>query len=467
MIKSFFTLKFRINSISYSLFALIFLAGVWQGCNDDAYQVGLELLPGQDDVDVKHIDTLDIQTYNIGPVGIPVTDSLVLPLGTFSDEIFGTTRASFMVELTPETYSEFDFGSNPVVDSVYLVFYYDEITGDSSYTPQLEVYYVTEKIDKNAGYFSDTERDGRYDPDNLVAGMTDKTDSVSRIRVMLDNELGNVLLNTISLDDSSFFGNYKIDSIFDNRFYGLHIATASEADVRNILGVSDVSITVKYHNDEDTAGSMSYYYYPYSTNSLYTRIYAGDRYIKFFEHDYSGSAITQINDSTSHDSLLFLQSLGGTQAVLEIHSLEQLRQTLGKGRVSVNYAELIIPVAGDTADLVAGFYPKQLGIRIMDDTDPYLPDDVLYQASQFAAIISYMNGRFSGTDVGYKFNMTAYFHEYMKGNINSSRIRIFAGRLDTQLGRSNFNPVNYNSLVLAGTGIKNKKITLRLVYTKL
>jgi hypothetical protein len=69
--------------------------------------------------------------------------------------------------------------------------------------------------------------------------------------------------------------------------------------------------------------------------------------------------------------------------------------------------------------------------------------------------------------VGYKFNMTAYFHEYMKGNINSSRIRIFAGRLDTRLGRSNFNPVNYNSLVLAGTGNKNKKITLRLVYTKL
>jgi hypothetical protein len=70
-------------------------------------------------------------------------------------------------------------------------------------------------------------------------------------------------------------------------------------------------------------------------------------------------------------------------------------------------------------------------------------------------------------DVGYKFNMTGYFHEYMKGNINSDRIRIFAGRLDTRLGRSNFNPVNYNSLVLAGTGNQNKKITLKLVYTKL
>ncbi len=465
MIKSFFALRFIINSLSHSLFVLIFFAGIWQSCNDDAYNVGIDLMPDQDIPDVKQVDTLDIQTYNIGPVGIPVADSLVLPLGTFSDEVFGTTKASFMVELTPETYLEFDFGSNPVVDSVYLVFYYDEITGDSSYTPQLEVYYVTERIEKTAGYFTDTDREGRYNPDNLVTGLTDKTDSISRIRVVLDNELGDILLNTISLDDSSFFGSYKIDSVFDNRFYGLHIATASEENARNILGVSDISVTVKYHNDEDTSESMSYFYYPVSSNSLYTQLYTGDRYIKFFEHDYSGSAITQINDSTSNDSLLFLQSLGGTQAILEIHALEQLRQTIG--RVSVNHAELIIPVTGDTADLIAGYYPKQLGMRIMDDTYPYLPDDVLYQANQYVSIVSYMNGRFSGTDVGYKFNMTAYFHEYLKGNINSSMIRIFAGRLDTKLGRSNFNPVSYNSLVLAGSGNQNRKITLKLVYTKL
>jgi hypothetical protein len=55
----------------------------------------------------------------------------------------------------------------------------------------------------------------------------------------------------------------------------------------------------------------------------------------------------------------------------------------------------------------------------------------------------------------------------MKGDINSSRLLIFAGRLDAILRRTNFNPINYNSVVLAGSSNINRKITLKVAYTKL
>jgi len=466
MIKRFFTLNFNISCISNSLIALIFITGVWQGCNDDPYRIGLDLLPAQDLLEVKQDTTITIETYTVGPVGIPVYDSLNLPFGNYSDPVFGQTKAGLMLEFSPAN-SYIKINTGVVVDTVTMNVYYDTIYGEQLYVPQIEVFALTDGIDKSTRYLTDFDKNGKYDPADLAVSATEKPDTTNRLSLRLHNSLGNSLLNIPVMNDSAVFTTYKIDSIFDISFKGLYLNPIAESYDMSLMNIRSITFTVKFHTDVDTT-SISFAFLPEDTRYLTvdgTKVPMGDKFIKIFEHDYSTSTIDHLNDSTRHDTVIYLQSLGGTQVILEFPALEQLRQMIG--RVSVNHAELVIPVLGDSADLVAGYYPQQLGIRILDEEDAYLPDDVLYQASQYATTISYMNGRFYSSVWGYQFNMTSYFHEYMKGDINSNRIRIFAGRLDTNLGRTNFNPLTYNSVVLAGSNNINRKITLKLAYTKL
>ena len=104
MIKRFFTLNFLISCIFSSFFGLVLIAGMLQSCEDEPYQIGLELLPEQDDIDVEQVDTLAIETYTIGPVGIPIFDSLNFPFGNYNDPVFGRTSAGMMLEFSPASY---------------------------------------------------------------------------------------------------------------------------------------------------------------------------------------------------------------------------------------------------------------------------------------------------------------------------------------------------------------------------
>jgi hypothetical protein len=435
------------------------MAGVWQGCNDDSYKIGLELLPAQDSLDVRQ-NALMVETYTIGPVGIPVYDSLNLPFGVYNDQVFGQTKAGLILEFSPAN-NYIRINEGVVVDTVIMDIYYDTIYEDQSYIPQIEVFELTDGLDKSARYYSDFDLNGKYNPDNLAISLTEKPDTINRLSLLLNHSLGESILDIPEMNDSAVFASYKIDSVFDVRFRGLYLNPVDMESDGGLMNIRSVLFTVSFHTNTDTA-SISFAFLPRDTRYLTVDgqiVPMGDRSIKIFDHDYSASEIAHLNDSNVHDTFIYLESLGGTQAILEIPALEQLRASVG--RVSVNSAKLVIPAYGDSAELVN----IQLGMRILDEEDPYLPDDLLYQASQYVPVISFMNGRFDSSDQGYQFNMTAYFHEYMKGNINSSRLRIFLGRLDTNLGRTNFNPINYKRLVLSGSSNVSRKITLKLTYT--
>ena len=472
MIKRFFTLNFLFSCKFNCILSLILIVGTLLSCDDEPYQIGLNLLPGQDLIEIKDT-TLAIETYTIGPVSIPVTDSLYFPFGNYNDEVFGHTKAGMVLEFSPAGYYV-EINQGAVADTVIMNIYYDTIYGGVDYIPQIEVFALTEGIDKSMRYDTDYDMTGKYDPVDLSISGTEKPDTTNSLSIRLQNSFGDMLLNIPGLNDSLMFTTYKIDSVFDHHFKGLYLNPVTENNNKGLITIRSVSFTVWFHTETDTT-SISFAFLSQDTRYLNVdgqKVWLGDRSIKIFEHDYSGSAIEHLNDSTFHDTVLYLQSLGGTQAILKFPALEQLRQTLrGVSEngpvVSVNNAELIIPILDDSIAFVRKFYPSQLGIRILNDADDHLPDDVMIQASQYVSAVSYMNGRFNNIIWGYKFNMTAYFHEYFKGNINSSHLLLFAARLDANIRRTNFNPINYNSVVLAGSSNINRKITLTVAYTKL
>lgn len=472
MIKRFFTLNFLFSCKFSYLLGLILIVGALLSCNDEPYQIGIDLLPDQDHPRIKQ-DSLVVETYTIGPVGIPVSDSLFFPFGNYNDEVFGHTKAGMAVEFSPAGYYvKINLGA--VVDTVIMNIYYDTIYGGVDYVPQIEVFALTEGLDKSARYDTDYDMTGKYDPVALSISGTEKPDTTSRLRIRLQNSLGDMLLQIPGLNDSLLFTTYKIDSVFDHHFKGLYLNPVTENNDKGLITVRSIAFTVKFHTHVDTS-SISFAFLPEDTRYLNVdgqKVWLGDKSVKIFEHDYSTSTIEHLNDSTFNDTIIYMQSLGGTQTILKFPSLEQLRQSLGwvsenDPVVSVNNAELFIPALEDSADLVHHFYPTQLGARILYDVDPYVPDDVLIQANQYVSPVSYMNAKFDNTIWGYRFNLTAYFHEYFKGNINSSHLLLFAANLDANLRRTNFNPTKYSSVVLAGGSNISRKITLTITYTKL
>ena len=467
MIKRFFTLNLLSFCIFSCLFGLILIAGVLQSCEDEPYQIGVDMLPAEDrNIEVEQVDTLTIETYTIGPVAIPVYDSLYFPFGNYNDEVFGHTKAGMALEFSPANYYV-KINQGAVADTVIMNIYYDTIYGGKEYVPQIEVFALTEGFDKSARYATDYDMTGKYDPVELSISETEKPDTTNWLSIRLQNSLGDIVLNLPELNDSLMFTTYKIDSVFDHHFKGLYLNPVTENNSKGLITIRSISFTVKFHTEIDTT-SISFAFLPEDTRYLSVDgelVWLGDKCIKIFEHNYDASAIANLNDSTFHDTILYLQSLGGTQAIMKFPSLEQLRQTIGN--VSVNNAELIIPALDDSLALIKKYFPTQLGVRILNDVDDHLPDDVMIQSSQYVSAVSYMNGRFNNLIWAYKFNMTAYFHEYFKGNINSSHLLLFAGRLDANVRRTNFNPVYYNSVVLAGSGNINNKISLKVTYTKL
>lgn len=462
MTKRFFSPRFLITSVLKSFFRLVFIAGVLQGCNDDPYQIGLNLLPSEDLIELGQ-DSLTVETYTAGPVGIPVYDSLNLPFGSYNDPVFGQTRAALMLQLSP--YSSY-IRINPglVVDSVIMNILYDKITvGDTLYVPEIEVFQLTEGIGKNTRYLSDYDVTGKYNTDNLNPNGTIIPDTTLRYKFLLSNELGTDLLTTEGMNDSILFSSYKIDSVFDANFKGLYLRPLSESETGAIITFYDIRLTVNFHTDIDT-NAISFIYLPDDLRIDSSRTWIGDKVIKIFDHDYSGTPVTHLNDSTFQDTAIYLQSLGGTQAVLNIQSVDQLRQMIGK--VSVSEAELLIPVL-DTAEFYDYYPPFQLGIRVLDEANAFVPDDILYQSTQSSVPLNFINGRLDKSVWSYKFFLTSYFQELMKGNVNSGKFQIFAGRADINTGRSNYNPDVYNRLILCGSGNPNHKITFKITYIKL
>ncbi|MFO7656836.1 MAG: DUF4270 family protein [Bacteroidales bacterium] len=449
-------------SISGYFLCIVLLSAVLSGCVVDPYQVGLELLPGEDKPRVEQVDTLTIEAFTIGPLGIPVFDSTNIPLGTFTDAIFGETTASLLFELSPINYNA-ALKNAFVVDTVVMHMYYNVLYGDTLYRPEFEIYRVTEGINKKTRYSTDFDINGRYDPENLVIPVTEYTDSMNMIKVKLRNEFGQTLLQTTGLNDSAAFTTYKIDSIFDTNFAGLYIKAAKKSGDKGIMNIFSIKLAVYFHTGLDTS-YMTFSFTP-ADKRFTSHGPLGDKFIKIFNHDYSGK-ISSLNDFSQQDTALYLQSLGGTQVKLVFPSLEQLKQKLDSvGRVSVNSAELFIPYLGDSAYIADNYYPTQLGIRIVDNGFTYLPDDVMY--STRTSYGNYMGGNVNFNTSGYKIILTGYIHEYMKGNITSSELRFFAGPLDQRIGHTNFNPSFYSRIILAGTGNTNKKITFKIAYTYL
>jgi len=421
-----------------------FLLFLMISCNEDPSQIGISLMPEEDFFSLKVIDTLTINAYTLGPVGIPATNRYNFPFGCINDSIFGSLSVDFMIQITPEGYKK--IGTLLDVDSVLLEIEFDSYDGDSSYIPQLEVYKLKKTIDDTLKY-SDLDVSEYYNPENLAISATIQRDSLLKYYIFLNPSLGFDLL----YNDSTFFIN---DSVFNSRFPGFYIKSPRNVSTTGGLKYGKKLNLIVYYT------TYTFKFYP--DYDIYFNPYP-DYKVSICHFDYSKGKITGLNNPTARDSLLYIQSMGGTQVNLSIPGLSELKEKLGN-KVIINKAELIIPMLLDSSDYSVIKLTNQLGIRVIEDnTKKTLPEDFLNSLNTK----SYIDGMYYSNTKSYRIVMTGYIQDFFRGKEISTTFQIFSALLNTSAKRTDYNIFNLNRTVIANQNHPSRKLQFKLYYTKL
>ena len=91
-------------------------------CKKDPYQIGYDLLPPSDTLNVKTTDTCTVEAFSMRVDSSRTDKTSSLVIGSMNDPWFGKTNTGFysQVRLIAEGV---DFGKNPVLDSLVLTLF--------------------------------------------------------------------------------------------------------------------------------------------------------------------------------------------------------------------------------------------------------------------------------------------------------------------------------------------------------
>jgi len=394
------------------------------GCNKEESDLGLSIYQG-DDINVK--------TYTFGISGVKsyykdstTTDerSKIL-LGSYSDPYFGSVNAGFAVQFLLSSFNV-DFGSNPQADSVKLLLkcvgYYGP---DTTVEQTFKVYKLTEPLDWDTSYYSNTDMSTLADLSSPVTELTVAFNPNSGyLEIPLPVEIGNGLLTDTSL--------YADNETFTQGFPGLYVEADQVVQGGAVYYFSPlvedgVKLTVYFSND--SLDTLSYSYYV-TQKSAYGNLY---------HHDYTGTEVETFLNDSSAGQYCYVQAGGGVMTLIDIASVKTFIDSMPVG---INKAELYVNV--DTQKIGELPPPERLLLEIKDDNETFdAPVD--YFMNDY-----YFNGYYDENEGKYKFVITQYVQELLKGNGQPTELIVFPQSNKTSVSRV----------------VLNNDFKLRLYYTK-
>ncbi|MCB0602245.1 MAG: DUF4270 family protein [Saprospiraceae bacterium] len=388
-------------------------------CNDPS-PLGSDFLKDVE-LDVGFTDTFSVAAFTIHEDSIETySPSSLTPIrtylvGTLNDPIFGRTESNIYTQLDYDVFSPPSF-SSAVLDSVVLTLAFDSlgIYGDTTQPIQIQVDRLTENMNIADNTYSNHGYSGKkvgeltnyiYSTDSVTvvepnsSGDLDTVQSAPQIRIRLNNSVGEEL---IALDTS---GVLDVDNIYDH-LYGLGIKTV--ASNQAMLGIdlsSEYStLTVYYERNSNK------YKYSFLMSSAVKRTLE-------FSTDHTGAPIEPfIDDSTSGDSLLFLQPLSGTNIQFAIPALSKLSNYI------INKAELecyVATVDGDDLDL----YPPAKQVAAYEEYENELiPTSDVFIGNDVRVLLSTSGGTVEEISTGlyrYRANISSQLQDMINGIVEN------------------------------------------------
>ena len=390
---------FKLKRLTLLYFTLIFfLAFILGSCYKPAGQIGDEIQPDQSKLKVYYSDTATVYAYSVPDDTVRSDELTKNQLGSFNDPVFGNTNASIYTQLALSSLEQ-DFGSNPVMDSIFLYLYYDGSYGDTTTQLNLHVYEMTESIYLDSIYYSNINK--TYDPtdyanysfvpfphDSIVVD-GDTLPPMLQVNLSANPALANKLLDASADDLAS-------NEAFQEYFKGLYINCDQVSSNGSILSFNLVTtysrVIIHYHND-----SLANLYYNFLISASCARV-------NKYQHDFTTGSQEFKQQVVNGDTALgkqqfYVQGLAGVKSVIKFPFIQNWNEL---GNVAVNEAKLFL--TGSENPPYNGAPEQLILVKINEDGSYTLLDDYLVYGN-------YYGGTYKPSVNQYQFRITQYIQD--------------------------------------------------------
>jgi Domain of unknown function (DUF4270) len=323
-------------------------------CNKTSL-LGSELFEN-DKLNLTFTDTLSINALNDAPAPVlmhikNIVDYDNLPIGNMPDAYFGTLQSTIYAQFGLQNVSAPIFPSldSAKIDSVrFIMPYYASGTyGDTTATQKLVVYRLTEQLKADTIYSDKTFANDATPLGSLTFKPTPNT-VTQRVHFALPGATKNDTFMdkphvSIPLDinfgkDIMRLGTDQLkDTAFQMWLKGIVIKAETPANCMLSFNMSPTAGTVPTGQVSRVAGIYVYFRNSATDTSrqIYTFYTSGQPRYANYKNDYQNGKIKDfVNNPKKADSLVFLQSLGGSVTRLEFPFLKNM------GNILINKAEL-------------------------------------------------------------------------------------------------------------------------------
>ncbi|WP_319591997.1 DUF4270 domain-containing protein [uncultured Draconibacterium sp.] len=389
---------------------LFILANILFACQSDENDLGLDILPEEDLINVRNISVSDdISSYTFSENGIVSNKGATNLLGTLNDSVFGKTTANFATQFRLTEFP--DFGTNPTVDSVRLYLYYRNVYGDTVTTQHIKVYEMETYLDPEAEYTQDIDLKSMasdvalaefdFTPKVVLDSATQDT-NYQMLTIPLDNALGQKLIGADSLDLVN-------NDVFLQYFKGLLIESADVSGEGSLVTLHTTpsstfrgsALAVYYNNDENTIlleedEDPDTLWQPYVITQYSLRV-------NEFKHDYTGTPfLADLDQEDEEQDRVYVQATGGLKSKITISGLESWKDSTNMG---INKAEIIFHVDTVASDIHNYPPPSQLLFTfVAPDGEEYRPVDYFFNPV-------FYGGGLDTSDYTYRFNITQHVQQ--------------------------------------------------------
>jgi hypothetical protein len=308
-------------------------------CKKEENELGLNLQPPGDKLNVKSTDTTTVVAYSLLADSVKTDETSVSLLGSILDPVFGKTTASFYSQFRLSL-PAYDFGTTPYPDSLVLTLDYNGIYGDSTSPMTVKVYELEDQLFIDSAYFSNESKavmstllaQKTYTP-NLTDSVTVDGEKVApHLRINLSSITNELALKLLAAPADSMASNTS----FVNYFHGLYIAAEPTMAGGSIVYFDLMSVVT----------GLSMYYHNALSDSLRFDYVINSSCARFgnFTHDYSLAdpafkAQVLDKDTSLGQNTCYVQALGGVKTFLRF---PHIKDYYANGKVAVNEARFFL-----------------------------------------------------------------------------------------------------------------------------
>lgn len=314
-------------------------------CNNDPDEIGIDLQPDSDRLNVFATDTFSLRSHSVYVDSVRTDETSRTMLGSYHDPVFGVTTSSWATQFYLST-SSVALKDNYQLDSLILTLSYSKVSlsgdnemvayGDTTTEQTFRMYELDQKLIADTSYYSNSEVALKSGEIGNITFQPHPTDSVLVDTAMLAPQI-RIKMNDSFVQkfrDANPDEDFASLSDFLNFLPGIYIQPDDVVSGGAILFINATSsgMILYYHTPEEDS---LYYKFPITSSSAR---------LMNFKHDYSAASpdfINQLNGDTALGrNKFYVQPMAGVATIIDIPHLKDLNKI---DDFALNDARLTIP----------------------------------------------------------------------------------------------------------------------------